>query len=155
MASPATHVARLALAMPVGLWASPAFAAPATIANGIYNHIIAGVGVFVLLAVLVVGFLFLLGRNASETLTQVLMGGLLVFSVGALSSAATGSAGGVATFLVGWLRAAVFAGLTLVIILLGYRYFFGQGSYQALVPIGFGLVILLSADFFVSAMGGG
>lgn len=155
MASFATRAALMASALPVGLVASPALAAPAAIANGIYNHIIAGVGVFVLLAVLVVGFLFLLGRNASETFTQVLMGGLLVFSVGALSSAATGSAAGVASFLVGWLRGAVFAGLTLVIVLLGYRYFFGQGSYQSLVPIGFGLIILLSADFFVSAMGGG
>lgn len=146
---------RLALVLPALLLPAQAAAGPAAIAQGIYDHIITAVGVFVLLAVLVVGFMFLLGRNASELLAQIFVGSLLIFSVGAITAAATGGAGAVAGLFVGWLRAAIWVALTFVIILMGYQFFFGKGSFQSLAPIAVGLFILLSADFLVAALGGG
>lgn len=71
-----------------------------------------------------------------------------------IGAAAGGSFGALAGQFLGWLRAGVWAVLTIVMVMVGYMYWFGKGSYQIFFPVLLGLVIVLSADWLVARLDG-
>ena len=134
--------------------ATPAAANPvAQVAAAVQGYLLAGLGACAVLAVMVVGYYFLTGREALTSVITVVIGLLMLFSVDSIiGAAAGGSFGALAGQFRGWLRAGVWAVLTIVMVMVGYMYWFGKGSYQIFFPVLLGLVIVLSADWLVTRL---
>lgn len=139
----------------VALTATPASASPAALAAGIQSFLAGLIGVGCLLALVIGGYFYLTGRGSLQSLIPAVIGILMLLSIGAITAAVIGgSPAALAGLFLGWLRAGVWVVLGAVLVIIGYMYWFGRGSYQMLIPVVTGLLIILSADWILARMGG-
>lgn len=126
---------------------APAFANDAAaVANGIKDFLLAGMSIFVTLAIVVVGLMFWAGRGASQ---MAVTGLCAIACLGAYGTIVSSITGGDATAVASVFRSGLIgvaaAAFPLVLVLAGYSYMTGRGSFQVFVPILAGLILVFSA----------
>lgn len=134
--------AAVVVALPTPAYANDALA----VANGVRDFLLAGMSVFVTLAIIVVGLMFWAGRGASQMAVTGLCAIACLGAYGAIVGAVTG---GGAAAVAGLFRAGLVgvaaAAFPLLLVLAGYSYMTGRGSFQIILPILAGLILVFSA----------
>lgn len=125
------------------------------IANGVRDFLMGGAAVAGALALMVIGYFFITGRASMQSLIPVIIGLVMLASIGAITGIVTGGGGlgAMAGLFVGWLDSWFYSVLVILILVTGYMYWFGKGSYQMLLPVIFGLIFVRSAAWMAGAAG--
>ncbi|WOE76741.1 TrbC/VirB2 family protein [Alterisphingorhabdus coralli] len=133
------------LLAPVAAVANP----PEAVARAISDYLVAGTAIFVTLAIVYLGYMFMLNRQAGQIAVSVGIGVVAIaLSAAIVAAAAQPSATSVATVILGELRNIARFVLVLMLIISGIRYWFDGSSASLLVPIIFGWVIIETAAYF-------
>lgn len=134
---------------------APAFANDAAaVANAIKDYLLGGMTVFVTLAIIVVGLMFWAGRGASQMAVTGICAIACLSAYGAIVSAITGGdATAVASVFRAGLVGVAAAAFPLVLVLAGYSYMTGRGSFQILIPVLAGLILVFSASAIAELAG--
>lgn len=150
---PLAWAAPLAAVIPA-LAAAPVQAQAAELAAGVQSQLLAGLGTYAALAVVVTGYFYLTNRGSLQVVIPVILGIVMLSSIGAITSAAQGAdSAALGRLFLAWLRAATYTVAAAALAVVGYSYWFGDGSSKLLVPLVTGLFIVLSAEWLVEQMG--
>ena len=142
--------AAVLIALPAPALANDALA----VADGVRDFLLAGMSVFVTLAIIVVGLMFWAGRGASQL---AVTGICAIACLGAYGTIVSSITGGDATAVASVFRSGLVgvgaAAFPLLLVIAGYSYMTGRGSFQIILPILAGLILVFSASSIAEMAG--